>query len=310
MITHHYPQLLRPFQRSVVTMGSFDGVHRGHRLILNSVVEQAAALKAEAVLVTFDAHPRKVLGKEMGGNGLLTTPEERAQIFSEAGIDHLVCITFNEEIAAIEAETFVKEVFVDMLKAVHIVTGYGHRFGKGGRGDHRMLEELASTHGFTTHMIPMQQMEDLMISSTRIRSFLAQGQVAEAARYLGYTYSLSGHVVHGNKLGQKIGFPTANIRPGNPQKLIPADGVYAVKARMDEIWHHGMCNIGVRPTIESNEKTIEAHLFGVNINLYNKPITISFEERLRDEKKFDSIDALREQLHLDKQHAMSVLAKR
>jgi riboflavin kinase / FMN adenylyltransferase len=307
MITHHYPDLSCPIGRSVVTMGSFDGVHRGHQMILNKVVEQASALSAEAVLVTFDTHPRKVLGKEMGGNGLLTTPEERAKIFTNAGIKHLVCITFNEKIAAIEAEDFVEQVFVNRLNAVHVITGYGHRFGRGGRGDHLMLERLATIHGFTSHMIPMQQMEELMISSTRIRASLAIGRVDEAARYLGYTYSLTGTVVHGRKLGHRIGFPTANITPSHPDKLIPAEGVYAIKAKVHGTWHKGMLNIGTRPTVNTGESTIEANLFDFNQEIYGEQITVAFVKRIRDEQKFGTVEDLQQQLYRDKETALSML---
>jgi len=309
MIVHRNFTLQQPIPRSVVTMGSFDGVHLGHRKILERVVEYAHHEQAESVLITFDQHPRKVLATSKNGSNvkLLTTPEERRDIFTQIGIDHLVCLSFNQELAAMEPEEFIREMFVNHLNAVHVITGYGHRFGKGGRGDHALLEQESLKYHFTTEMIPMQDVEQNMISSTLIRTFLADGAVDQAAKYLGYTYPLTGHVVHGEKKGHQLGFPTANIEPSHPEKLIPADGVYAVKVSVKGIWYQGMLNIGLRPTLNGSHKTIEVHLFDFDSTVYGDQITITFEHRIRAEQRFASVELLRQQLFHDKEAALSLL---
>ncbi len=308
MIIHHNLTLAAPISNAVITMGSFDGVHKGHRIILEQVVEEAARINGESVLITFDQHPRVVLRKNSTPLKLLTTPEERRDIFQQAGIRHLLCLTFDAHLAAIEAEEFIRTVFVQHLHARKIIMGYGHRFGKGGKGDYTLLEAKGREYGFETAMIPMQDLENNMISSTLIRHFLEVGDVSRANTYLGYSYRLSGSITQGSKIGKSIGFPTANITPSYPDKLIPGDGVYAVKARLGFENHHGMMNIGIRPTVGGSVKTIEVHLFDFNRDVYGEQITITFEQRIRDEKKFNSIEELREQLFLDKQKALAMLA--
>jgi riboflavin kinase / FMN adenylyltransferase len=308
MIVHHNLELSAPVGNSVVTMGSFDGVHKGHRKILEKVVETAMDLDAESVLITFDKHPRKVLNQDDPPPRLLTTPDERRRIFESIGIDHLVCLSFTEQLAAITAEEFIRNVFVEHLHAVKIITGFGHRFGKGGAGDHDLLARKSAVYGYEAEMIPMQDIQENMISSTLIRRFLEEeGDVARARSYLGYSYPLTGMVSHGSHIGKGIGFPTANLRPVHPEKLIPADGVYAVKAMFDFHEYPGMLNIGIRPTINGRDKTIEVHLFGFDQEVYGEQITVTFEHRIRDERKFESLDALKAQLLLDSQQAKALL---
>ncbi len=307
MIIHHNLKLSSPVAKSVLTMGSFDGVHLGHRKILETVVQKSALMKADSVLVTFDQHPRKILMKDSEAPGLLTTPDERRDIFSKIGIDHLLCLEFNKELASMEALDFVRKVFVDQLHAIYIVTGYGHRFGKGGLGNHKLLEEIAPKYGFSTELIPMQEVEQNMISSTTIRNLLAVGDVDEAKRYLGYSYQLNGIVVHGNKNGKILGFPTANIQPLHPEKIIPAGGVYAIRARVADKCYNGMMNIGTRPTFNISELTIEAHLFGLDDDIYGETITVVFEYRIRDEQRFGSMEDLKRQLLTDKATSLDLL---
>jgi riboflavin kinase/FMN adenylyltransferase len=198
-------------------------------------------------------------------------------------------------------------MFAEHLNAVHVITGHGHRFGKGGRGNHQLLEHEAPKYGFTTELIPMQDVEQNMISSTLIRNFLSEGAVDQAAKYLGYSYPLTGRVVHGEKKGNQLGFPTANIEPSHPEKLIPADGVYAVSVSVKGIRYQGMLNIGLRPTLNGTHKTIEVHLFDFNSVVYDETITITFEHRIRAEQRFASVELLRQQLFHDKEAALSLL---
>lgn len=288
-------------------MGSFDGVHLGHRKILERVVETAREINGTSVLVTFDKHPRKVLNNTSGELKLLTTPDERREIFESIGIEHLVCLSFDTKLAATEAGDFIREFFVKKLKAARIITGYGHRFGKGGKGDHDLLVSESRKYGYIAEMIPMQDIQQNMISSTLIREHLESGYVEMANRYLGYSYSLTGKVVHGSSTGKRIGFPTANINPSHPEKLIPADGVYAVHVMVNKEKFPGMLNIGFRPTFNSSEKTIEVHIINFRKEIYDDTITITFEHRLRDEKKFESVDALIEQLTIDKKNTLEKL---
>lgn len=302
MITHHNLTLTAPIRSSVVTMGSFDGVHIGHRKILDRVVETARAIGAESVLITFDQHPRTVLNKTTHPLKLLTTPAERRAIFEAIGIDHLVCLSFNEELAAMEPEEFIQQMFVNHLNAAKVITGFGHRFGKGGRGDHALLEQESVKHGFDTEMIPMQDIQDNMISSTLIRQYLELGDIEMVIQFLGYKYQIAGTVIKGSQIGKQIGFPTANIHPDHPEKLIPADGVYAVRALIHDSWHDGMMNIGLRPTVDGTHKTIEVHMFDFNQEVYGDEIIITFEKRIRDEQKFNSLEGLKNQLILDQKH--------
>jgi riboflavin kinase / FMN adenylyltransferase len=303
MITHHNLTLTTPIRSSVITMGSFDGVHIGHRKILERVVETAQRMGVESVLITFDQHPRTVLNKATHPLKLLTTPSERRAIFEAIGINHLICLSFNKELAAMEPEEFIHRVFVNHLNAVKVITGFGHRFGKGGRGDHTLLEQESAAHGFSTEMIPMQDIQDNMISSTLIRQYLELGDIEKVIQFLGYKYQITGTVIKGSQIGKQIGFPTANIHPDHPEKLIPADGVYAVRASIHDTWHEGMMNIGLRPTVDGTHKTIEVHLFDFDREVYGDTITITFEKRLRDEQKFNSLEELKNQLTIDQKNA-------
>lgn len=307
MIIHNNNELKTPLNNSVITMGSFDGVHLGHRKILERVVQTAREINGASVLVTFDKHPRKVLNNTTGDLKLLTTPEERRVIFESIGIEHLVCLSFDAKLAATEPSDFIREFFVKKLKAACIITGYGHRFGKGGKGNHDLLVSESQKYGYVTEMIPMQDIQQNMISSTLIRQHLEAGEVSMANRYLGYSFSLTGKVVHGSNTGKKIGFPTANIHPSHPEKLIPADGVYAVYVSVNKEKYPGMMNIGVRPTFNASEKTIEVHIINFHEEIYDDTITVTFEHRLRDEKKFESVEALIEQLTIDKHNALEKL---
>lgn len=295
---------------SVVTVGTFDGVHVGHRAILRYLVDRAAERFGTSVVLSFDPHPREVVHGE--AVPLLTTVEERAQVMEQLGIDRFIVIPFTEEFSKLQAESFVGDVLVRRIGLQEIVIGYDHAFGRDRRGDADLLSDLGKEHGFTVDIIPAQVVEEHVVSSTEIREALTEdGDVKLAAQMLGRLYSLKGEVVRGDGRGRKIGFPTANISVDHPRKVIPATGVYAVRAtRIGDDrreTYAGMMNIGNRPTFEGLDFAIEVHLLEFSGDLYGKDLRIEFVDRMRDERKFDSVDGLIEQLSQDRSRCKQLL---
>ncbi len=291
---------LKDVANPVVTIGTFDGVHPGHLHIINKVNETAKRTSGESVLLTFYPHPRMVLHPEDHHLKLLNTPEEKSTLLAQAGIQHLMIYPFSIEFSRQSAFDYVRDLLVNGIKAKTVVVGYDHRFGRNREGDHTTLIELAETFGFEVEEIPPQTIDEVNISSTKIRQALAVGQVNEAAKYLGRPYSLGGEIVHGDKIGRQLGFPTANIRVDYPYKLVPAHGVYAVKVLLDNRKLAGVMNIGIRPTTHSNSlEIIEVYIIDFDEEVYGKQITVEFVERLRDEKKFGSIDELKKGIAKD-----------
>jgi riboflavin kinase / FMN adenylyltransferase len=299
-------ELLPAFKNAVVTIGTFDGVHKGHRMILQQLRREAQKYGGETVLVTFHPHPRKVLGKQLQ---VLSTPEERVQLLEKQEVDNLVIVPFDESFASMEADTYVRDFLVKYFHPCHLIIGYDHRFGKDRSGDYHLLEKMGPDFGFTVKEIPEQVMNDSIISSTRIRQAIVEGDVTTATAYLGYPYFFSGTVVEGNKMGRTLGFPTANLHIADPDKLIPARGVYAVRVDLpDGTSAKGMMNIGVRPTVGGNTLVIEVHVFDFDGNLYDTSLRVHVVERLRSEKKMDGLEALKNQLQTDEIHARNILA--
>lgn len=259
------------------------------------------------MLLTFDRHPRHLLNKGGEKVALLTSPTERQQIFREIGIDHLVCISFNEELANMEARDFIMNYFVNFLKAKKIIIGYDHRFGKGGNGNFELLKNFGLEHNFAVEEIPALDIRESSVSSTKVRKFLLTGNVTSANQYLGYPYKIRGHVGEGKRIGKSIGFPTANIIPDHEFKLIPAKGVYVVKVKHDNQYYGGMLNIGNRPTINGSNETIEVNIFDFDKNIYGDVIEVEFIKRMREEQKFENLHALKEQLNQDKSKAIQIL---
>ncbi len=293
---------------ATVTIGTFDGVHLGHRKILSQLNRAAAQIDGETVLLTFYPHPRKVL--QPGVNlEMLNTQSEKIRQLEKAGIQHLIIHPFTAEFSRTESIDYVREILVNQLHTKKLVIGYDHRFGKNREGSFEYLQELARIYEFEVEEISALDIEDTNVSSTKIRKALKNGNPEKANTYLGYTYSITGTVVKGKKLGRTFGFPTANIHVDYPDKLIPGNGVYAVKVRVEGTEYNGMLNIGQNPTV-SGEKTqkIEVHLFDFEADLYNKKITTSFIKRIRDEVKFDDSQQLVEQLKLDQNRAKSILS--
>jgi riboflavin kinase/FMN adenylyltransferase len=293
----------------VVTMGTFDGVHRGHRMVLERLIRRAKETGGESVVITFFPHPRQVLAGSDTPIPLLSTPAEKARLLEEAGIDHLIVISFDHEFSNKEACSFVEEVLAGRIGARHLIVGFNHHFGRRGEGDFVTIRECAEKFSMTVEMIDPLISGDHIVSSSVIRDALAGGMTSLANELLGYPYSLDGTIVAGKKLGRIIGFPTANIKPGNPDKLIPMDGVYAVEVVFGNKRHKGVMSIGFNPTVEKErrERTIEVNIFDFDNEVYGLPVTIIFRHRLRDELKFDDLETLAGQIALDKKRAMDLL---
>lgn len=292
-----------PIKKAFVTTGTFDGVHLGHRVILKKIIDQAKKEGGESVLLTFYPHPRMVLFPDDTNLRLLTTQPEKIKLLEDIGLDHLIIQKFTPRFSRIKAYDYVRDILVNKIGVYKLIIGYDHQFGRNREGSIEQLNELTPLFNFKIQEIPAQDIDTVKISSTKIRKALFEGNIQKADKYLGYPYSISGEVVLGNQLGRKIGFKTANILVSDKHKLIPGDGVYAVKICIDRVFYHGMMNIGRRPTLKNPDEgiTIEVHIFDFDEDIYNKVITIRFLKRIRDEKKFDSMDALKEQLIIDKE---------
>jgi riboflavin kinase/FMN adenylyltransferase len=307
----HYGYKGVAFNRPVVTMGVFDGVHLGHRMLLKRVVEEAEKSGNDAVAVTFDPHPRMVLTGNPGHLRFLTDIDERIELLSETGIGHLVIIPFTHELSRMTASEFVESILCRQLKASHLISGFNHHFGRRHEGDSNTIIECSHRIDFRVTKEKAFRLEGELVSSSLIRKLLDGGNVKKAASLLGYDYFLRGKVISGRRIGRNIGFPTANIVPHKEHKLIPSSGVYAVNVSVDDdtAKHIAMLNIGRRPTIRDNDgiSTIEVHIIDFESDLYGKSITIRFHDRLRDEMKFESIDALAAQLARDRERTIAIM---
>lgn len=308
-------KIYKPFEeevpvKGVAALGFFDGVHIGHQAILNKVKTEAAKIGETPLLLTLWPHPRIVLNKNIAELHLINTLEEKTSLFAQNGLEHFVVIPFTEDLSNYSAEAFFKRFFVEWLKLSKLIVGYYHHIGKNGTGDFESMQRLGDKYGISVEKIDALTSDDISISSTKIRNILIKGEIVTAFKYLGYRYFISGTVEYGNQIGRQIGFPTANIKVNNSNKLIPADGVYAVSVIIDGFKHKGMLNIGLRPTINSNQhKTIEVNIFDFNRTIYGCFITIVFVERIRSEIKFENIESLKVQLEQDKNIATKILNK-
>ncbi|MGD8427011.1 MAG: bifunctional riboflavin kinase/FAD synthetase [Balneolaceae bacterium] len=293
---------------SVVTVGTFDGVHAGHRAIMDTVVSKAEEHDARSVIVTFDPHPRDIINPGDAGIKLLTTLQERAEILNEIGIDTMVVIPFDRDFSLLSSEEFIRDIIYDKIGVSEFVIGYDHHFGRNREGTIETVERLGKELGFDAYVVSKREVGDKAVSSTAIRKAISEeGNVEQAAEFLQRPYRLNGMVVHGDKRGKDIGFPTANIKPEHTNKIIPKDGVYAVRVRINGDWHNGMMNIGTRPTFDGKVRALEVNLFDFGRNIYGKEVQVRFFYRIRDEKKFEGIEALIDQLKRDEREARELL---
>tara|TARA_R110001632_G_scaffold102272_4_gene210418 strand:+ start:58208 stop:59143 length:936 start_codon:yes stop_codon:yes gene_type:complete len=293
-------------EKTVVTIGTFDGIHIGHQKILKDLIEAAKKENKKSVLLTFFPHPRMVLQKEVTIQ-LLNTIEEKASLLEKMGLDYLIIHPFSKEFSRLTALDFVRDILVNQLNTSRLIIGYDHHFGKNREGNIHQLKEYSSLYDFNVEEIPAQDIDNVSVSSTKIRNALQEGSLKTANNYLGYNYMLNGTVVNGKSLGGKIGFPTANLEVKETYKLIPKTGVYIIKTVIDSVLFYGMMNIGFRPTVSGKDQTIEAHLFNFNKDLYGNNLRLELLYFLREEKKFDSIDDLIVQLKLDKENSIAYL---
>jgi len=328
MQIHRNTEQLPDFRRAVITIGTFDGVHTGHQQIIEQLRQEAARIDGETVIITFHPHPRKVVKGSVSGVRLINTLPEKAELLAWKGVDRLVVCPFTEAFSQLTAEQYVKDFLLAKFHPHTIIIGYDHQFGQGRKGDYHLLEDFSKLENFELQEIPVYLLNAASVSSTRIREAIAKGEMDTARQLLGYDFFFSGRVVEGNKLGRTIGYPTANLVVGDPEKLIPGDGVYAVEAAVLESpaydvdaagfreWKglegngrlKGMMNIGVRPTVDGVRHMIEVNLFDFNGDLYGKTLRVFVKKYLRGEVKFAGLEALKEQLANDRQNALGVLS--
>jgi riboflavin kinase / FMN adenylyltransferase len=299
----------RGIGNAIVTIGTFDGVHVGHQRIINRLREIASEEKGETVILTFFPHPRMVLYPGDNSLKLISTLDEKIMLLEKLGIDHLVVHPFTKEFSRLSAIEFIKEILVDGLRTKKLVIGYNHQFGRNREGTLEQLVELGPSYNFSVEEIPRQDVDHIAVSSTKIREALLKGDTSTANNFLGYDYMLTGKVVNGEKIGRSIDFPTANIEVHDSYKLIPGQGIYAVKVKIDENTYKGMLYIGTRPTLGGNLQKIEVNIFDFNSDIYGKSITILFKERIREDKKLENLAALKQQLLKDKEDAIKLLTK-
>ena len=300
----------RNIPNAVVTIGTFDGVHLGHQAIFNKMKALAQSVGGQTVVVTFSPHPRQVLNIDSSNLRFITTPEEKLHKFEEYGIDNVVIINFTKEFSRTPSEVFIKDYIIDHLKPAYSVVGYDHHFGKNRMGDFDLLNDLKKKYGFKVERIAAQDVEHIAISSTKIRNALAQGNVKSANRLLGYPYAVTAEVVRGNEIGRTIGFPTANLELPREYMMFGRGGVFACLVDYNGVTYKAMANIGHRPTIgdrAEGDMLIEVNLFDFDGDLYGKPITVRFIDRIRDEVKFEGLPELKAQLERDREKAKDLL---
>lgn len=291
----------------IVTIGTFDGVHVGHQKIIDRMRDVADKVGGETVLLTFYPHPRLVIHPDSKNLRFINIQKRKIALLEKAGIDHLIIIPFTREFSKLTSSQFIKEYIAEKIKARRLIIGYDHHFGKNRLGDFSILYDLGKKYHFEVEKIPAQDVENIAVSSTKIRKALNEGKIKVANKLLGYEYSITGVVVEGNKIGRTIGFPTANIELEDEYKLITANGVYASRVEYNGLIYHGMSNIGVRPTVNQSDLTIEVNIFDFDKEIYGESISIYFVDRIRSEVKFDDLEALRAQLTLDKEIVKKLL---
>jgi len=292
---------------SCVTLGTFDGVHLGHQALIQTLIRNAKQRSGRSVLLTFEPHPQTVLRGQPTLR--LTTEAEKIAALEESNPDVLFIIPFTMELAGLPPEDFIRQYMIDQIGLGCLFTGFNHAFGKDKQGTKAFLEQLSKTHGFHLQIVDPVYVDEMLVSSSQIRALIQDGNVKEAAKLLGKCYALSGTVVQGKQVGEKLGFPTANLEVDHPEKVLPTDGVYAVYVKMKETTYSGTCNIGFSPTIKGEKREIEIFLHDYAGDLYSETLKIQFVERLRNEMKFNTVDELVEQMEQDRRNSERLLSQ-
>lgn len=325
MQIHYNIDNLPEFRNAVVTIGTFDGVHMGHRQIIEKLVHEASKTGGESVIISFHPHPRKIVSSTILGIRLINTVEEKIELLSGLGIDHLVIVPFTEVFANQQAEDYIKDFLVANFHPHMIIIGYDHRFGRDRQGDYRLLEKLAPEFGYIITEIPKHIIDEISISSTNIREAILHGDIKTANKLLGYDFYFEGEVVHGDKRGRELGYPTANLKINDPEKIIPGDGIYAVYAELKEVAKKdhpiarlvpkkkrvelmkGMMSIGFRPTVDGTKRVVEVNIFDFTEFIYGQSLRVYVKQYLRPEFKFNSITELVDQMGKDRVESLAVL---
>jgi len=307
MKLHNSTDNLPAFKNAVITIGTFDGVHCGHQQIIKTLKDTAAAVGGETVIITFHPHPRKVVSSVVTGIRLITTLQERIDLIDKAGIDHLVVVPFTDYFANQGAEEYISDFLVDKFHPHTIIIGYDHRFGKERSGDYKLMEAMAPVYHYRLMEIPEHLLDAVKVSSTNIRNAIIHGNIDEANKLLGYHFFFEGLVVHGDKIGRTLGYPTANLKSIDDEKIVLGDGIYAVYADVEGKHYKGMMSIGFRPTVNGKKRVVEVNIFDFEKDIYGQVIRVYVAKYLRSEVKFNGLDALTEQLHKDKEESLKYL---
>jgi len=294
---------------TIITLGTFDGIHAGHKLIIEEVVKKASDLGGRSFLITYHPHPRKVITGQNQLN-LLSTPSEKAEIFISLGIENLLIVNFTKKFSRLSPDAFIDNYIINGIGTKEVIIGYDHHFGKGRGGDQDFLYTMGNNFGFEVSIIPEYKMNNVTVSSSTIRRALLEGKISEANEYLGRQYAFTGTVIEGDKRGRELGFPTANLRIDDEDKLLPALGIYAVEVTINDNKKQGLLSIGRRPTFyELGDVVPEVYLFDFDENIYGEEITVSLVERIRGEEKFSSADELMAKMNKDKEIGLGILNK-
>lgn len=314
MQVHYDIEKLPVFRKAVITIGTFDGVHMGHRQVIDKLITEASAIDGDTVIITFHPHPRKIVSSTILGIRLINTLDEKIELLRQLGIDHLVIVPFTDAFANQPAEDYLKDFLINRFHPHTIIIGYDHRFGRDRLGNYRLLENEADNFNYQLKEIPKHILENISISSTNIREAILHSDIATANKLLGYNFFFSGEVVHGNKIGRTLGYPTANLKVIDDEKITPGNGIYAVYAELTgnqktqiSSWLKGMMSIGFRPTVDGKKRVIEVNIFDFNEEIYGQSLKVHVKKYLREEIKFDGLPNLVKQIDLDKIHSLKVL---
>jgi riboflavin kinase / FMN adenylyltransferase len=306
MLVHRTIENLPPFRNAVITIGTFDGVHEGHKKIISALITEAKAVNGESVIITFDPHPRKIVNPEEPLQ-LINTLEEKTELLARTGIDHLVIVPFTPGFAEQTAEQYIKDFLIDNFHPTTIIIGYDHHFGKGRKGNYKLLEEKAPVFNYKLLEIPKHILDEIGVSSTKIRNALLASDIETANKLLGYDFFFEGKVVEGDKLGRQLGYPTANLEYTDKEKIHLGHGVYAVYIEINRVVKKGMLSIGNRPTLLHSDEKIEVNIFDWDEEIYGQTLRIIVKKYLRGQEKYDSLEELIRQLHKDKEDSLSCL---